>query len=253
MFILCYKIDYLLLMKRSTITLFAKCSSMYVKMLSERIYWWWDLGWFWFSFLYFSVSTMIMFYIYTKIKEISVLPFTNKPQAELCEQEKRKRKWPHSTFLTIFTQVLTATPSSENERHLNPSRTTLGDQQEHDQGAGNTAQLQLDPSPSDHAAFQPELPSPPLLQEVHPNHPIHLASRNPDLLREERMPDGKSARTHSHQGKLSPKLQNFKIRDGSRGWKRLLCQLGEVKKAGGTSSPGKHLGIFLDRGSPLHT
>jgi len=95
---LCYKIDYLLLMKRSTITLFAKYSTMYVKMLSVHIYGWWDLRWIWFSSLYFSVSTMIMFYIYTKIKEINVLPFTNKPQAELCEQKKRKRKWPHSFF-----------------------------------------------------------------------------------------------------------------------------------------------------------
>lgn len=152
MFILCYKIDYLLLMKRSTVTLFAKYSSMYVKMLSERIYGWWDLGWFWFSFLYFSVSTMIMFYIYTKIKEINVLPFTNKPQAELCEQKKRKRKWPHSTFLTIFKQVLTAAPSSENERHLNPSRTTSGDQQEHDQGWEHSPAPAPTPAP---ATMQP--------------------------------------------------------------------------------------------------
>lgn len=207
MFLLCYKIDYPLLMKRSTITLFPKYSTMYVKMLSVRIHGWWDLGWIWFSSLYFSVATMIMFYIYTKIKEINVLPFTNKPQAELCEQKKRKRKWPHSTFLTIFTQVLTVVPSSENEWHLNPSRTATGDQQEHDQGWEHSPAPALPPAP---ATMQPSNQSSRLLPSSR-SAPPSPYSRNPDLLREERTPDGKSARTHSHQGKLSPeaaKLQS---------------------------------------------
>ena len=63
------------------------------------------------------------------------------------------------------------------------------------------------------AAYQPEPPPPLLLQKVHTDHPAHSAARNPDfLLRQEGTPDRESARTLSHQGNLSPKLQTLKVR-----------------------------------------
>ena len=170
--------------------------------------------------------TIIMFYMYSRRKEIIVLSYSlmirkhcGKTQTYTHKEKNKKER--ESDPIVVFCPALTKdwelSVNTEIGWHWAPSRMTMGHQQYHDQGLRTHPSSQPCPQPAMHL-------------------PNRISSRKSALITlltqlqethtfcwEEGMPDRKSARHVLITENSPPDYSASRAEGGGGGWKRPLC------------------------------